>query len=61
MIKSKGRKGRRGEVGASRPVAVPGPPDLAALSWRELVSHASDRGVLKAGMTKAQVLKALGA
>lgn len=62
MRKNVGRRGRLGplSVAVDVPAAVPA-VDLSAMSWNELRSHAADRGVLQAGMTKAQVLAALRA
>lgn len=51
MIHSKGRKAK---LRAKKPSA-----DYSALSWRELVALASERGVYKIGMNKNTVLAAL--
>lgn len=51
MIHSKGRKAK---LRNKKPSA-----DYSALSWRELVALASERGLYKIGMKKADVLAAL--
>lgn len=56
---------QRGMIAASQAAAADAPPQAPAdyenWSWGDLRSHASDRGVLRAGMTRAQVVAALRA